>query len=265
MNGKNKLRSHCGMALALSLAMVLSPGLWRLVQAESDIDSYGQKRQQGMVQFEPPPGRGEPENTVMGGSRGYCSATGARTWEEQMTLLMPEGNYGLTVSAHPKLFIYIPENITARALFVKIKDESDRDHYQKIVPIKSGIVNISLPRTAPPLEIGKKYKVFAAMLCKYDPEQSDLDPEQPYSLNDPWTQAAIERIAPNLMIGGNQDAITGLERAALYAQQGIWVDTLAILAELRQARPADPIVAREWQRLLTAAGMETISAQKFAQ
>lgn len=264
MNAKKKLRSHCGISLALSLAMVLSPGLWRLVRAQSDTDSYRQNIR-GMVKFEPPPGKGEPENTVMGGTRGDCSATGARTWEEQMSLLMPKGNYGLTVSAHPKLFIYIPQTTKARALFVKIKDESDRDHYQKIVPIKSGIVNISLPKTAPSLEIGKKYKVFAVMLCKYDPEQEEIDPEQPYSLNDPWTQAAIERIAPNSIIGDNHDTISGLQRAALYAEKGIWVDTLAILAELRQARPSDPIVAREWQQLLTAAGMETISAQKFAE
>ncbi|MGK7903625.1 MAG: DUF928 domain-containing protein [Hormoscilla sp.] len=263
MTTKNERRSlHC-ISLALGLVMMFFPGLWKLVHAQSYPERYRQELP-GMVKFEPPPEKGAPEETVMGGSRGNCNSQGATSSAAQMTLLMPENNYGLTVAAHPKLFIYIPET-AARALFVKLKDESDREHYQKIVPIKSGIVNISLPREAPPLEIGKTYKLFAAMLCGYDPESEQLDPDQPYSVNDPWTQAAIKRIAPNSIISGNLDSIGELQQAALYAENGIWVETIAILAELRQARPADATIAREWTELLTSVGRETISAQKFAE
>jgi hypothetical protein len=51
------------------------------------------------------------------------------------------------------------------------------------------------------------------------------------------------------------------ERAIIYAASGIWYESLAILAELRQKRSADAALRTDWQNLLESVGLAEISQE----
>ena len=212
-------------------------------------------------------GQGEPSSTVGGGSRGDVrfpasgesapgnTASGGTSTDEQLALtaLLPSTRYGHTVAAHPTFFVYVPPS-AAKEIFFSLQDERRNHVYQTVLKISSrgGIVSVKLPEDAPALEMGKNYVWFFA-------------PIQPGQILQPdnhgvtgWIKRVENQTAQN-------SSATPLELASEYAKNGIWYDTLAILASAKQAQPDNATLASEWRDLLKQVGLEALATQAIAE
>ncbi|MFB2975388.1 DUF928 domain-containing protein [Microseira sp. BLCC-F43] len=219
----------------------------------------------GNVRFAAP-GEATPRNTIGGGSRGNVrfqtpgesapantASGGTRTEGQALTALLPTTRYGRTVAARPTFFVYLPPT-ASKEVFFSVQDERRNHHYQTILKIsgKGGIVSFTLPEDAPELEIGKNYVWFFA-------------PIQPGGILQPDNNGAIGWIRRVESQTAQNATKTPLERATEYAQQGIWYDTLAILAEAKLTQPGNATLASEWKDLLKEVGLEAIANQPLAE
>ena len=153
-------------------------------------------------------------------------------------------NIGKTAAAKPTFFVYVPKTTAAEAEFLVVDSEGN-DVYENTFELHNtaGIVKLSLPKTAPDLEIGKEYEWQFAIVC--DPEDREADE---------FIQGEIQRTALSQDLKTKIDQAEPLDRAKLYAGERIWNDTLAILAELRSSNE------KEWKELLKSVGLEAIAS-----
>lgn len=235
-------------------------------QAQAKIPNHivGDNKLKGAT-FEPRKDQPAPTLTVGGGRRNDAKCPQDRQASEQLTqtnplnqhltplLPSPFTNLQLTVSEHPTFLVYVPQT-TAKAveftLVTKDKDNSEKGIYQTTLALTStpGIVSISLPATAPVLEIGKDYKWVVVMAC----QGGNPTPE------DPLAEGLVRRIQPDSSLS-QLDKAKPLNRVALYAKSGNWYDAVANLAALRKDQPNDPEVASAWKDLLQGAGLGAIA------
>lgn len=219
----------------------------------------------GNVQFQSP-GEATPRNTIGGGSRGdvrfeapgesapaTTASGGTRTEAQALRALLPTTRYGRTVAARPTFFVYVPPT-AAKEVFFSLQDERRNQVYQTVLKIsgKGGIVSFTLPEDAPELEIGKNYVWFFA-------------PIQPGGILQPDNYGAIgwiRRVESQTAQNANK---TPLQLATEYAQQGIWYDTVAILAAAKLAQPENATLASEWNDLLQEVGLEAIATQPITE
>jgi hypothetical protein len=207
-----------------------------------------------VVRFKPPnpPRDPTPTNTVGGGTRsGGACPQDTTALAPSVTPLMPATRQGLTLAAHPTFFVYVPQTSAQKALFV-LKDDNEDYYYQKTVsiPRTAGIVSFKLPADAPAIQIGKSYQWSFVMICG-----ESVRPDSP------MVNGRIERIAANPGLSSQLNTLLPLERAALYGKDGIWYDTLTILAELKRSQPNDVTLVANWQGLLTSVGLEAIATK----
>lgn len=168
--------------------------------------------------------------------------------------LLPDLNQkiGLTVSPHPTLFFYIPQTWAETAQFVLIDEQRDRIYSQPI-PLEGtpGILSITVPEDAniPPLEPNQTYSWTLALLC---PTIAEIREPNLY------VTGRIQRIE-NPELAQQVSQATPREVPSLYAEAGIWHDTLHTLAQLRRENPEDTDLTAYWERLLTDVGLADIA------
>jgi hypothetical protein len=153
--------------------------------------------------------------------------------------------WGLTVSAHPTFWFDVPERLTARVpVEFVLQDTADNYVYRQKLTVPetpAGIVKFSVPSTAPPLEVGKRYNWTFSIYC---------NPESPSAAVS--VRGSVQRVALDSALDSQLKAAkTALERAALYANKGIWHDALTTLGEqLSGSKPKDSAIAAAWANLL---------------
>ena len=203
------------------------------------------------VTFAPPPENATPRSGAGAASRSgqLCGATAsaAKTMPSSPTVLLPEGNYGRTLSAHPTILVYVPEAGAGEALF-SLKDKDKNVIYTTKVTLseKAEIIAINLPEESPALEVGETYKLFFALNC-----EGSLRPLDP-------VEGWIERIEGEAEQLGADSGLNTLETARSYAAAGIWYDTVLALARLRKTQPADETIEQHWQELLDSVGLKDL-------
>lgn len=200
-----------------------------------------------------PPRGGAPKDTRGTASRGDSNCSENSTDRVQRLMaLAPNGSHnGFTLSERPTLFVYVPPTSARQALFA-VKDETGKLHYQSILPLTGdeGAIGLTLPPTAPPLEINKRYQWGFAILCS-----GQLKPDSPF------VSIWIQRTQQNPNLTSQLQRSSEIERAALYASNGVWYDMLKTLAELKQQHPQDKSLAATWERLLESVGLSEISSK----
>ena len=201
------------------------------------------------VTFNPPAGD-KPKTSLAGASRsiGQC-INQAENSEIPFSPLLPVAAQGLTAASHPTVLAYIPQTSAQQALF-SWRDENNNEHYQTILPINNqgGVISLTLPEDAPPLEVDKNYQWSLAIMCN-----GRLQPDSPV------IQGHIRRVALEPTMSDRLKNANPLETAAIYGEAGIWYETVATLAQLKTAEPDDQNVASNWADLLTSVGLENIS------
>lgn len=197
------------------------------------------------VQKKPPPKRGgnpsAPEGT---GSRGNCFY---KKDKPPLTLLVGSRNLQLTVDKHPKFWIYTPysseEVLSGEFSLHNGDNEIFRTSFK--LPTKPGIFSISLPSTAPALEIGNHYRWYVDINCPI----AEISIESPNAVS---LTGVVKRINPSSTMTRELRAVKiPTERIKVYAKYGVWFNTLTELAQRRIKEPRNVNLKKIWIELLS--------------
>ena len=143
-----------------------------------------------------------------------------------------------TAVARPTFFVSLPSLPSATAQFT-LQDEAGRKELHNVdfkLTGKPGIVGVTLPESAPALQVGQKYFWQMAVAC---------DPDQPSKLS--IISSWVERVNPPT--AAKDDRISTL------AEQGIWYDVVTSVGLQRYQQPSDRAVAEDWATLMEDAGL----------
>ncbi len=244
----------------VSIGLTLTTSLPAQAEKQSS-----QQRTRTSVAFQPPPGQGMPRRTAGGASRTGFTCPVLNDNQTELTALVPAFSQanpigtdlsGLTTEAHPTLYFFVPARSAQEGVF-SLKDEKGQDVYHTSIPLsgQTGIVSVKLPTDTPPLKIGQSYRWSFGIICPAQSPQS-----QPEVV---FVTGEIRRVEADHALANQLQALTSLEKAAVLAQNGIWFESLEILASLRQTEPENSMLASKWQELLKSVGLEEIAHQPF--
>ena len=246
-------RLRTSVSIALSLALAPTMAMARSIPVNNG--ELGESFQMAQ-KYQPPANLGKPPTTG-GGTRGNFKCQqdlGLPNPQPPLTPLMPllapnVGSVGVTVSERPEFFVYVPQTSADRAEFI-LTDEENNEIYQTILPLpsKAGIVSVNLPETEPPLEVGKNYRWFFAVICNPDDRIEDLVVEG-------WTQR--REIEEGLEAKLEETTRVG-DRSLIYATNGIWHEALSNLAEEIRNSSSNLVAIERWKILLASAGLDKV-------
>ncbi|MFM7423395.1 MAG: DUF928 domain-containing protein [Elainella sp.] len=190
-----------------------------------------------------PPDQGLPGRREGGGTRGGCLVQ-----QPHLTALMPESNLGLTLAARPSFFWYVPQT-AAVAEFVLL-DANNTELYKTQVPLakQAGIMQFTLPETAPALQVNQSYRWFFSLVCEPLDRSADV-----------FVSGWVKRVEYDPGTSQALVAATPAGQTGLYAEAGLWYDALATLADLRRTQPQNPTLINQWQALLQSVGLTQIA------
>ncbi|WP_040897821.1 DUF928 domain-containing protein [Xenococcus sp. PCC 7305] len=231
------------------LTILITPG-W-LIRAIAQENSNPSSNPTFKVTFKPPT-VDQPKTSKGAASRciGQCNNENqAENSSLPLVPLIPASTKGLTVSSHPTVLVYFSSNSASLVLF-SWRNEDSSDHYQTILPLnnQSGVISLTLPDDAPPLEVGKNYQWALAII-----PNGKLKPDTP------TIEGQIQRVALEATTRDRLQTANSLETVVIYGEAGIWYETVATLAKLRKAAPDDHNLASNWQNLLASVGLEKIA------
>ncbi len=194
-----------------------------------------------------PTGAGAPPDAAGGASRNSGRCPQDRIGEDaSITLMTPDSNGGLTVSARPTLLAHINRS-TAKRLFFSIRDDRGNYHYQTMLPMpqKEGIVAFNLPKSTAELEPNKMYQWSVVLVCS-----ARLRPDSPR------VEGWIQRQSPDSTAPA---PASSLDQAVSYYNAGLWYDALGTVANLRQKYQGDRQYEQAWSELLQTVGLNRLA------
>ena len=210
------------------------------------------------AQSDAPPPRKNPGGTVSGGRREPIACpqdTGMPRTNSGLIAFSPATKPGTTLVERPSFLVYVPKTSAKTAEF-SLRDENGRGVYRTTLNLTntSGIIRLSLPAQAPPLNVGEQYTWSFAIIC--NPNNR---------LNDRFVTGMVQRseFDPTRL---RQIQETPLKkRVALYQQADVWYDTLVALFELQQTQPNDLSIRAVWNEFLQSGGVNATLDKKLSQ
>jgi hypothetical protein len=193
-------------------------------------------------------GDGRPGRRIGGGSRYPCPAV-----KLPLTALMPETNWGKTISTHPSFGFYVPyssEQVNMGEFVLQKIEGNDVYRMRFTLPKASGIVSLNVPSTKAPLETNKLYRWYFKLYC--GPQQSSTPV---------FVEGWVQRVTMTSEVE-KQLQTTKQAEYAVYTDNNIWYDAIAHLLELRLAYPLDAKLDRDWMELLSSKGVNLQSITK---
>jgi Domain of Unknown Function (DUF928) len=159
---------------------------------------------------------------------------------------------GLTTSERPTFWFYVPytKDLTASAEFI-LQDSAGNDISRNAIalPPKPGVIGVSLPSNAS-LQVGKTYRWYLKVRCNQ--RQTASVPI--------YVEGDIQRVnLDSHVMQQSEAAVSPRQKVAIYASEGIWFDSLTMLAQLRQKNPNDASVAWDWQSLLRSVNLDNVA------
>ncbi len=187
---------------------------------------------------------GRPGQRTAGGSRNNCLNPNF-----SLTALLPSSHLGKTVAERPTFWFYIPSvsqsNLSGE--FV-LQDEKRNDIYR--IPFQldrpavkvAGLIPFSPPETTPPLQSDRPYRWYFKLYCTSNKSSSPI-----------FVQGWVQRVALEAQV---KLKLANTTRPDLvYAKHGIWYDALNYLAQMRLNNPNSTKLQDDWDKLLTAKGV----------
>ncbi|BAY13226.1 DUF928 domain-containing protein [Calothrix sp. NIES-2098] len=264
-------------SIPMFLELATIPSLAIQAQAQVDPVSLSQQQKQPWLisQVFKPPKRGLPPESAGGATRQFtppqrglppASAGGATRGSSScvqknqlLTPLIPKENIGLTFSERPTFFWHVPQSTVKTAQFVILADGNQNDADDDVVyettvtlPTKPGIMKLTLPASASPLKVGKRYHWYMTLVCD----------EQNPSRN-PNLEGWVERTQPEPTLSKAIEQADLRKRPALYADAGIWHEALASLVELRCAEPNNLKVRADWRRFFQSVDLSQVASDQI--
>jgi hypothetical protein len=191
------------------------------------------------ITFKAPEGLQAPGRRTAGGSRAPQEKS-CSSGQNPLTAVVPNSNIGRTTQANPTFFFYVPQTSATLELVLHDQDEEYKQMYKSNE--KGGIVSIPFNHPKlPSLEVGKEYRWSFSIVC--NPKERSKDK---------FVEGAIMRVKTEPQLASKLATASPQERANLYAEAGIWQDSLASLAQSLSSNPSNAELKAEWQALLTS-------------
>lgn len=201
------------------------------------------------IKFPPTEDRGAPARTVGAGSRGNdaCTNTNTATGNigNDLTAIIPENNIETTVAPNPTVYVYVPQTMERKAEFSLVERESEKPVYQKTFSLvnHAGIVKIDLPKSVSLLP-GNTYEWEFVIVCDQENREEDQSV-------DGWIErTSLTSEQANKL---KKAKLNLLKQAQLYAEFGVWNESVNILTYLRDIRPQ---ANAEWKELLKSVNLD---------
>ena len=220
------------------------------------------------LSFNPPPVKdnGAPGGRRKGaGSHSLCQVINQEKEISPLIALMPEivietetksktYVWGKTALDHPTLWFYIAYPVNTYVEFI-IQDEAENEIYQTTFTLNKtpGIVSLTLPEDQINLETGRNYHWYFNIICN------------PEDTTDDFVEGWIEKVELNRVIKTQLESVQPLEDISIYADNGLWYDTLTNLDRMRQSDPGNQAIATIWSDLLRQVGLDEISQEPVVQ
>ncbi|WP_272819190.1 DUF928 domain-containing protein [Scytonema hofmannii] len=159
---------------------------------------------------------------------------------------------GLTTSERPTFWFYVPytKDLKASAEF-SLQDSTGNDIYKDAIslPASPSVIGVSLPSNAS-LQVGKIYRWYLKIRC--DRQKTASVPI--------YVEGDIQRVnLDSRVMQELQAAVDPRQKVAIYAEEGIWFDSLTILAQLYLSNPKDTSLAADWQSLLRSVNLDNVA------
>ena len=222
---------------------------WQTVQLAGQTGSRPNSQQPVAIwnNFQPPE-QGVPGRREGGGTRGLVCPTA-------ITALIPQSTMGKTISAKPTFFYYLPVALDKTVQF-ELADENDKTVYKKsfrMVTSRAGIVSVSLDSdgNSPALKVGKNYQWYFTIKCNPKSYTDDV-------LVSGWINRTVLAPTVKTQLDRSPDRRAKL---SIFAQQGLWYEYLATLAQLRIESPSDASLALKWSEVLSSVELGKIARE----
>src|SRR5262245_16127928 len=232
------------IATISTLAVGLAPGLGlsqvpQTAPPSTTVQSQSQTAALAAAPVYKPPLRGAPGGRIGGGTRG--------TGGEKMALsVLAPDHSGLTISEQPSLYWFIS---TATSLPVEVALMDPRTvepllETRLTGPIQAGAQRIDLARYGVRLAPGVPYRWYVAVV-----------PDPARRSKDILAGGTIERVAPAAELQAKLATASPQELPLIYAEAGLWYDSLAAYSALIEAAPGDEGLVRQRAALLAQIGL----------
>ncbi len=214
-----------------------------------------------------PPSRKSAQRTEGTGRRSGNTKRCAQDLAVPLTLVMPEvtaDSLPETTLAEPPLYVYLAKPKTLAISLVELPPvgsqiKGSTPIWKDTQAVQAGIVQINYPANQRPLEIGKTYTWMVEIDC--GPQPGLLPDEKRYTSP---TKTTISRVkAPEALQSQLKRATSARQRAAIYAEAGLWTETLTAIAEAA-AVENDPAADQDLQALLNQVGLKKIADREKA-
>lgn len=193
-----------------------------------------------------PESRGFPTGEREGGGTRGESRSRCNTSSNPPIALIPENSLGLTASASPTLFFYVPKSEESPELELVLFDENDNIVYQDTLRNSTGIVSLSLPAAfSSDSTVEQLYEWYLICNSGYLPKAIE--------------SGSLQRVVLDQNLVNQLEKATPLEKVTLYQEANIWHEPLNILAKSYCDRPQDSAVASKWTELMQSAGLDALS------
>ncbi|WP_334833224.1 DUF928 domain-containing protein [Nostoc sp.] len=201
----------------------------------------------------PPKGIGQPGKRAEAGSRGCGQDINQplTSSQKRLTALVPvysnsELVFGEAIAEHPTFLFYVPYvSGFASGEFVLEDEAENQTIYKTSLMGTPGVVSLSLPSKAAPLEIGKRYRWYFNIYCNKDKQiLANVEGYVKREQLNPTLKTQLEKATPS-------------QRVTLYGSNGIWYDALSAASELRRTNSQDP----SWKALLQAVGLNDFATE----
>ncbi len=195
-----------------------------------------------------PSGIGAPSERRDAGTRTEECAS-----EAPLTAVVPEKTVGLTASAHPTLFFYVPKTIAQYMQLVVFEEGKVEQVYRAQIPTPptASLIRVDLAQLnqIPALGTGKTYRWGLTLVCN----------EDDFAVN-PTVAGYIKRMQLDPLLVQLLEKTNGNEKRALLAANGLWFDAIAALhAEPPETRK------EEWTTLLESEQLQSLISQPFTE
>jgi hypothetical protein len=217
------------------------------------------------VRYVPPSNLDAPKVSSAGATRSAC------TVNDCLIALTPDLNLDnapipQTIAERPTIYFLSPK-LNSPVQFIlyevvpaksnpegRLLASRQRKIYEKTFVINNdaGIIALKLPDDSPILEIGKNYT------WKFT-----VNPKSFYS--DKLIKGNLRRVLPTQRLLAKLQSISSqpLERAALFAEEGIWFEAVQALAEAQLTVPKNAEILSEWNSLLKSANLDRVMPFSF--
>jgi Domain of Unknown Function (DUF928) len=236
--------------------------------------------------FKPPP---PPKNRGILGNR---TGSASRTLEKDPTLRDPrnDGKYprvtaivpeysetkgeepkstltkvwGLTTSEYPDFWFYTPyskASIDKISFTLRSQDNKVVYNSAELIPKKPGFFYVSLPPKSAPLITDQFYQWELKLTLKPETNLENVAVKKNEEIS---VQGWIQKADLSSSLGGQIKQLAPIRQAALYAENGLWYDALAILAKLRREKPQDLDIQKDWENILRSVDLDRLADKRFA-